>query len=123
MAKTTTRIAAALMAAATMAAAGTAALASTFVAWKVNGVSAADVLMVRAYPSAQSKILVGYPDGVMLSMTGRCTGGVNLGDIQTAPAWKQRQLVDGQWCELWLDPYGNGEFRNGWAFARYLRPA
>jgi hypothetical protein len=98
-------------------------LASTFVAWQVNGIAADDVLMVRAYPSATSRILVGYPDGVTLSMTGRCTGSINLGDIQTQPAWKQRQTVGDKWCELWLDPYGNGEFRNGWVFGRYIRPA
>lgn len=97
--------------------------ASAFVAWAISGVSANDVLMVRAYPSPTSRILVGYPEGVVLSMTGRCTGGVNLSSIQTLPAWKQRQTVAGQWCELWLDPYGTGEFRNGWVSARYLRPA
>lgn len=99
------------------------AAASAFVAWRVSGVSADDVLMVRAYPSPRSKILVGYPDGVTLSMTGRCTGGANLLDIQMLPTWKQRQMVAGQWCELWLDPYGTGEFRNGWVSARYLSPA
>ena len=56
-------------------------------------------------------------------MTGRCTGDINLGDIQTQPAWKQRQAVNDKWCELWLDPYGNGEFRNGWVYGRYIRPA
>ena len=117
------RIAAGLVAATAVVATGTAGLASTFVAWQVNGVAANDVLMIRAYPSPQSKILVGYPDGIMLSMTGRCTGGVDLAEIQGLPAWKQRQMVSGQWCELWFDPYGTGEFRNGWVFGRYLKPA
>jgi hypothetical protein len=100
-----------------------AAHASTFVAWTVTDVSSDDVLMVRAYPSASSRILVGYPNGVMLSMTGKCTGGVRLDQIQGAPAWQQRQMVRGEWCELWLDPYGTGEFRTGWVFGRYIRPA
>jgi hypothetical protein len=98
-------------------------LGSAFVAWKVADVSADDVLMVRAYPNATSRILVGYPEGVMLSMTGRCTGNIHLEQIQGQPAWKQRQLVRSEWCELWLDPYGTGEFRNGWVYGRYIRPA
>jgi len=79
--------------------------------------------MVRAFPSATSRILVGYPDGVMLSMTGKCTGGVRLDDIQGLPSTEQSDLVATKWCEVWLDPYGNGEFRNGWVFGRYIRPA
>jgi hypothetical protein len=38
------------------------------------------------------------------------------------PAWQQRQLVRGQWCEVWLDPYATGEFRNGWVYGRYIAP-
>ena len=117
------RVAALLFAASSTIAVLAPGLASTFVAWQVTGIAADDVLMVRAYPNATSRILVGYPDGVTMSMTGRCTGGINLGDIQMQPAWKQRQAIDGKWCELWLDPYGNGEFRNGWVFGRYIRPA
>jgi hypothetical protein len=56
-------------------------------------------------------------------MTGRCSGGVRLDDIQNLPRFAQRQLVQGKWCELWLDPYGTGEFRNGWVFGRYIAPA
>ena len=97
--------------------------ASAFVAWEVSGISSDDVLMVRAFPSATSRILVGYPDGVMLSMTGKCTGGVRLDDIQGLPSAEQRDLVRTKWCEVWLDPYGTGEFRNGWVFGRYIRPA
>ena len=97
--------------------------ASAFVAWKVADISAADVLMVRAYPNATSRILVGYPDGVMLSMTGKCTGGLRLDEIQTLPRSQQRELARARWCEVWLDPYGTGEFRAGWVFGRYIKPA
>jgi hypothetical protein len=100
----------------------TSSLASAFVAWQVSGISSNDVLMVRAYPSATSRILVGYPDGVMLSMTGRCTDDVRLDEIQGLPASQQQAIVSGLWCEAWLDPYGTGEFRNGWVFGRYIRP-
>jgi hypothetical protein len=98
-------------------------LASAFVAWQVTGISSDDVLMVRAFPNATSRILVGYPEGVVLSMTGTCTEDVRLDDIQGMPASAQRQLVRTKWCEVWLDPYGTGEFRNGWVFGRYIRPA
>ena len=53
----------------------------------------------------------------------KCTGGVRLDDIQGLPAAQQRELVRAKWCEVWLDPYGTGEFRNGWVFGRYIRPA
>jgi hypothetical protein len=106
-------------------AAGTAlsSLASTFMAWEVTGISSNDVLMVRAHPSASSRILVGYPNGVMLSMTGRCTGDVRLDEIGGLSTSQQRAIVRSAWCEVWLDPYGTGEFRNGWVFGRYIAPA
>jgi hypothetical protein len=113
------------LAIAAIAAVGTATLvttsmASAFVAWRVADVSADDVLMVRAYPS--SRILVGYPDGVTLSMTGRCTDDVRLDEMDDYDLDEQRELVSDVWCEAWLDPYGTGEFRNGWVFGRYIEP-
>jgi hypothetical protein len=96
--------------------------ASAFVAWRVADVSSDDVLMVRAYPSSHSRILVGYPTGVTLSMTGRCTDDVRLDEIQNYDSDEQRDFVSASWCELWLDPYGTGEFRNGWVFGRYIEP-
>ena len=112
---------------ATAALAGAAALttgarASAFVAWEVADIDDDDVLMVRADPSAGSRILVGYPAGVRLSMTGQCTGDVRLDDIQTMPEDTQREMVSSIWCEVWLDPYGTGEFRSGWVYGRYIRP-
>lgn len=117
------RIAAALIAATSVLAYSAPAGSSAFVAWHVTGVAASDLLNVRAYPSFSSRILVGYPNGTTLSMTGRCTGGVQLDKIQRLPTWQQRQMVRYSWCEAWLDPEGHGEFRNGWVYGRYIRPA
>lgn len=118
-----TSIAAALIAATGLFATAAPSLGSAFVAWRITGISVDDLLNVRAYPSSSSRILVGYPNGGMLSMTGRCTGGVRLDEMQGQPAWRQRQAVRYQWCEAWLDPSGNGEWRNGWVYGRYIRPA
>ena len=96
--------------------------ASTFSAWKVSGVAKGDLLNVRAYPSPKSRILVGYPNGTTLSMTGTCTGGVNLAVIGGQPSWKQRQAVRYKWCQAWLDADGNGEYEPGWVYGRFIRP-
>jgi hypothetical protein len=116
-------VAAIVLAAMSVTGAGGPVRSSAFVAWKVADVSSDDVLMVRAYPNATSRILVGYPNGVTMSMTGRCTNGVRLDTIQGLPAHRQREIVRSEWCELWLDPYGTGDFRNGWVYGRYMRPA
>ncbi len=99
-----------------------AASASAFFAWRVTDVVSTDVLMVRSDPTSASPILVGYPSGVVLSMTGRCTGDIHLGSIAGLPSPQQRQLVGDEWCEVWLDPYATGEFRSGWVFGRYIEP-
>ena len=117
------RVAAAMIAASSVVALAAPAASSAFVAWKITGVAGDDLLNVRAYPSASSRILVGYPNGTTLSMTGRCTGGVNLDAIGGLSSTQQRQMVRYQWCETWLDPDGDGEFRNGWVYGRYIRPA
>ena len=31
--------------------------------------------------------------------------------------------IRAEWCEVWLDPYADGAFRNGWVSGRYIRPA
>jgi hypothetical protein len=115
-------LAAAVFAAIALVSAIAPSLASTFFGWQVSDVSSDDVLMVRAYPSSQSQILVGYPSGVALSMTGRCTGGLDMNDIAGLPRWQQRQLVQGAWCEVWIDPYATGDFRNGWVYGAYISP-
>jgi len=116
------RITLASLAAVSVLGAAQATLASTFAAWRVTGVAADDLLNVRAYPSSGSRILVGYPEGTRLSMTGRCTGGVNLAVIGGLPEWQQRQAVRYRWCETWLDPDGDGEYQSGWVYGRYITP-
>jgi hypothetical protein len=96
---------------------------SAFYAWKVTDVPQWDTLNVRAYPSSKSQILVAYPNGTLLSMTGVCNKGLNLGQISGLPAWQQRQYVAGRWCEAWVDPQGNGQYRTAWVYGKYIKPA
>ncbi len=98
------------------------AFAATLFGWRVVDLSAGDLLNVRAFPSATSAVLVGYPDGTPLSLTGRCTCGVRLDAISGLPPEKQRQRVRSGWCEVWLDPTGSGVWRQGWVRGRYIRP-
>ena len=81
-----------------------------------------DTLNVRKYPSGTSQKQAAYPNGTVLQMTGRCTGGVNLLDIANQPAWKQHQTVRYRWCEVWHDPAKNGAFVTGWAYGKYITP-
>lgn len=99
-----------------------AAQASAFVAWQVTNVPWGDVLNVRKYPASTSQLQGAYPNGTVLSMTGRCTGGVDLFAIQNQPHWKQRQAVRYRWCEIWHDPAQNGNFRTGWVYGKYITP-
>ena len=96
---------------------------AAFYAWAVTDVPQWDTLNVRAYPSSKSQILVAYPNGTMLSMTGVCTNGTNLDQINGLPAWQQRQHVRYAWCETWIDPQGNGQYRTAWVYGKYIRPA
>ena len=113
---------AALVAAAGFAASVAPGSASAFFAWRVTDVPQWDTLNIRAWPSSGSKILVAYPNGVILSMTGKCTGGVKLDTINGWPKWKQRETVRYQWCEAWIDPTGNGTFRTAWVYGKYIAP-
>ena len=88
--------------------------AAAFFGWQVTNVSSDDVLMVRAFPDASSRILVGYPNGTPLSLTGRCTGDLDLNTINGLPPAAQVSAVRDRWCEVWLDPYGSGNFQSGW---------
>ena len=99
-----------------------AAQASAFVAWQVTGVPWGDVLNARKFPSPNSQKQAAYPNGTVFSMTGPCTGGVNLKNIQGLPKWKQRALVKNSWCQLWHDPAGNGNFKAGWVRAKFIKP-
>ena len=69
-----------------------------------------DTLNVRKYPCEQFAEAGAYPNGTVLQMTGKCTGGVNLLDISGQPEWKQEQLVRYRWCQIWHDPAQNGNF-------------
>jgi hypothetical protein len=96
--------------------------ATTFAAWKVTDVPWGDTLNVRKYPASYSQKQSAYPNGTVLQMTGRCTGGVDLHDISGQPAWKQRQQVRAKWCEVWHDPRQNGKFVTGWVYGKYIKP-
>jgi hypothetical protein len=96
--------------------------AAAFAAWEVADVPWGDTLNVRKYPSSTSQKQAAYPNGTVLQMTGRCTGGIDLFDIAGKPAWKQVQLVRYRWCEVWHDPAQNGNFVTGWVYGKYIRP-
>jgi hypothetical protein len=96
--------------------------AATFSAWQVSDVGFGDTLNVRKYPASTSQKQAAYPNGTVLQMTGRCTGGVDLFKISGQPKWKQRQAIRYQWCEVWHDPSRNENFVTGWVYGKYLRP-
>ncbi len=96
--------------------------AATFAAWEVANVAFGDTLNVRKYPASTSQKQSAYPNGTVLQMTGRCTGGVNLLDIGVEPEWKQRQRVRTKWCEVFHDPAQNGNFVTGWVYGKYITP-
>jgi len=85
---------------------------AAFFAWRVTDVPNGDTLNVRADPSSKSQILVAYPNGTLLSMTGPCTDGLDLGQIAGLPAWEQRQQVRYRWCQAWVDPLCNGNYQD-----------
>lgn len=98
-------------------------LASAFSPWRVSGVSWGDTLNVRKYPASYSQKQTSYPNGTELAMTGRCTGGVDLFEIERWPVWRQKQAIRYQWCEVWHDPTRNGEFVTGWVYGKYITPS
>jgi ABC-type phosphonate transport system ATPase subunit len=67
-------------------------------------VSWGDVLNVRKYPSTKSQIQSAYPNGTVLSLTGRCKYGVVPRDLVRLPEAEQRAAVRHTWCEVWHDP-------------------
>ncbi len=96
--------------------------ATTFAAWEVANVPWGDVLNVRKYPSSKSQKQSAYPDGTVLQMTGTCTGGVNLLDLEGAPHDWQAGKVRYRWCQVWHDPSQNGHFVTGWVYGKYIYP-
>jgi len=113
--------AAALLAVAGVTASETTA-AAEFFGWQVANVANWDVLNVRAWPANYSQILVAYPNGTPLSLTGKCTRGVDLNQIAGWPPAAQAEAVRYAWCEVWVDPLGNGNFRTAWVYGRYIKP-
>lgn len=122
MIHTITNTAVAAAVASTVAFAAGRAEAAAFVAWQVTNVPWGDVLNVRKYPSSSSQKQASYPNGTVLSMTGKCTDGVDLFDISGLPASQQTQLVRYKWCQVWHDPAQNGQFVAGWVYGRYIKP-
>ena len=96
---------------------------AAFYAWQVADVPEWDTLNVRAYPSSTSQVLVAYPNGTLLSMTGACTDGLDLGQIAGMPALQQRRHVRCLWCQAWVDPQGNGNYRAAWVYGKFIAPA
>ena len=95
---------------------------AVFAAWQVNNVAYGDTLNVRKYPANNSQKQSAYPNGTVLQMTGKCTGGINLIEISGMPAWKQSQLVRYRWCQIWHDPSQSGNFVTGWVYGKYITP-
>jgi hypothetical protein len=116
------RFTAALAASLTVAVSASQSEAATFAAWEVANVPFGDTLNVRKYPASHSQKQAAYPNGTVLQMTGKCTGGVNLLDISGQPAWKQEQAVRYRWCQIWHDPAQNGNFVTGWVYGKYIAP-
>jgi hypothetical protein len=116
------RVTAALAACLTVAVSADQSGAAVFAAWEVADVPFGDTLNVRKYPAGRSQKQAAYPNGTVLQMTGKCTGGVNLLDISNQPAWKQEQAVRYRWCQIWHDPAQNGNFVTGWVYGKYITP-
>ena len=114
---------AALAALATIATVGQApATASVFHPWEITNVPWGDVLNVRRWPASYSQIESAYPNGTVLSLTGRCKDGPTLDDIAQLPEWQQRQVLRYKWCEVWHDPANDGQFTTGWVYMKYMKP-
>lgn len=96
--------------------------ASAFVAWEVANLPFGDTLNVRKYPANTSQKQGAYPAGTVLSMTGRCTGGLDLRAIQNQSDQSQINKVRFRWCEVWHDPSQSGNYVTGWVYGKYIIP-
>ncbi|WP_292627166.1 SH3 domain-containing protein [Mesorhizobium sp.] len=70
--------------------------ATVFAAWQVTNVPFGDTLNVRKYPAGSSQKQAAYPNGAVLQMTGRCTGGINLLDFAKQPHYTAARPLDAQ---------------------------
>ena len=113
-----------LLAAAILAGCAGAASSSAFFGWRVAGVAAGDVLKARAFPSASSKVQAAYVNGTNLSLTGTCTGGLDMDQNWFAKlGWTgKRAAVRYRWCQIWHDPKHNGQFKAGWVYGKFIAP-
>ena len=100
--------------------AGTA-LASAFHGFTVVNVPEGDVLNARGGPGTEHAVQTAYPNGVNLSLTGKCTG-VKLDDLGGLPQPQKYAQIKTSWCEIWHDPDGNGNFVSGWVYGKYIYP-
>lgn len=122
MIRTLATTATALAVASTVAFLAGQAQSAAFVAWEVANVPFGDTLNVRKYPASNSQKQAAYPNGTVLQMTGKCTGGIDLFDISGQSEWKQSQTVRYNWCQVWHDPAQNGKFVTGWVYGKYIAP-
>jgi Bacterial SH3 domain len=98
----------------------TASGASTFWPGTVVGVAYNDVLNVRKWPSAQSRILGVYNNGDDLGMTGRCKSTITNNsfriDGNQSPAWKRARMQKSNvWCQVVTT-----DGRVGWVRGRFV---
>lgn len=107
---------------ATLYSSSTAVSASGLHGWKVANIAWDDALNIRKYPSSNSQILTAYQSGVKLSLTGRCTKGLNLDDLNYPSEYQLKQAVRYRWCEVWINPAGDYHFVTGWAYGKYIEP-
>lgn len=96
--------------------------ATAFAAWQVANVPFGDTLNMRKYPSGTSQKQAAYPNGTVLQMTGKCTGGINLLNLANHSYWQQKQKIRNHWCQVWHDPARNGQFVTGWVYGKYITP-
>ncbi len=96
--------------------------ASTFSAWEVTNVPFGDVLNVRKYPASHSQKQAAYPNGTKLSLTGRCTKGLDLRTMSKTSPLVLAKAVRYRWCEIWHEPANDGNFTTGWVYGKYIQP-
>lgn len=113
----------ALVAVMTTAAFATPGQSSAFQAWQVTDVPWGDILNVRKWPASHSQKQAGYPNGAILSMTGRCQGGLTLDQLAGLGEAQKRQAVRYRWCEIWHDPARDSNYVTGWIYMKYAKPA
>lgn len=123
MTRVTTALAA-VVAATGLALSSAPAQSGAFFAWEVTDVPWGDVLNVRKWPASHSHKQTAYPNGTVLSMTGRCKGAPDLvRRIAGLNDIRQRRIVRYRWCEVWHDPARNGQYTTGWVYMKYMKPA